>query len=372
MCGLYGVYSTTLSDGEKADATMLGWLNLHRGMDSTGIMVGRQEKGRKIIDSAKRVDHATNFFRMKGVQDLVDKKNAFLIAGHNRSATIGDINMFNTHPIRMGDIIGQHNGTINSLSKMAYDKDVSDSRLFFEMISEMGLEKAIQELRFGDAFALVYVDVKENTLNFVRNTHRPLSLMFSCAKSSLWWSSEERALQFLACGRGKSFFNAPLELPENMLLKFDLGTMKYEEVPLETIKRTIFPPLRDQSTPSTPAPWDDGEWEGWDQAFRSRERFPSLHALAEEEHRDQQARKRSSKAKDAGIYIGFEENPIQLQIAEKILRRGCSHCGEPADINDTVWWVDHETFICEENDCINDPLLKEWVGNKHMYLGKVE
>jgi len=358
MCGLYGIYSSVLSQIEKEDAVNLGWLNMTRGRDSTGIMVGYREEGRQMIDSCKRTTDASTFFAEKAVKELFDSRQVFFIAGHNRAATIGDINYNNAQPIREGNIIGQHNGTASSLAKQADKENVSDTRLLLRMINELGIEGAIKELTWGDAFALVYADVADNTLNIIKNGLRPLSVMFGVSKTTFWWSSESRALDFIAQGRGRSKFMEPFELDDHTLMRVTLGGMKVEEVPLEFTKRSYFPILTDRTT----LPWEDSKG-----AF-----FPGLSELALSEL-EQGARERQNNPKEkSSVYLGYEKNTIPLSKAEKLLNKGCCWCGDPCELESTVYFIGADTFVCEENDCINDPLFVEQLGRCMMYPGHLE
>jgi predicted glutamine amidotransferase len=190
MCGHVGIAGKlTLSDEKTMKRLLL--FDYLRGPDSTGIAVKKHAS--EEVDIVKIASHPLDLFDSKKFTAALNAYSASVFLGHNRAATRGKVNTINAHPFECGHIIGAHNGTLHmdswkELDKLLDEDTDVDSLAIFQVIEKFGIEKATEHL-FG-AWALVWIDLKENTLNFLRNKERTLFWGQSKDKTKLFWASE--------------------------------------------------------------------------------------------------------------------------------------------------------------------------------------
>lgn len=205
MCGLCGVYSTNFGQWEYDTFQKLLVMNVWRGDHSTGIIRG-QVDGR--ILSRKSL-LASPQFVYSDVSDIIeDEKNfkkPYFLMGHTRHATKGSITLKNAHPFQFANVIGMHNGTIQTPFKHR-DEFETDSEAFYKNLNDYGLLEALNEIQAYDtAYAFTFVDKKAKTLNFVKNSRRPLYFTYAFLGSTLIWSSEKQDIEYVL--RRKNYIN---------------------------------------------------------------------------------------------------------------------------------------------------------------------
>jgi len=145
-----------------------------------------------------------------------------VLIGHNRWATKGLINSVNAHPFTVGDITGQHNGTLKGQWRLPDSKDYAvDSENIIHAIDKIGVAKT-WELVDGAA-ALMWWDAKEGTVNFLRNKERPLYFCYSADLKQMYAASEYHMLQ-TALWRNGIKYNKIEELPVDTLYSFKIDT----------------------------------------------------------------------------------------------------------------------------------------------------
>lgn len=185
MCGIIGCAGDLNVTHEKAMRTML-ILDAVRGEDSTGIAVigkamGNVKIAKQVGDPFQLFDHKSFDKAFTGVQKA--------IIGHNRYATTGSINRQNAHPFENASVVGVHNGTLKSKWRLADAKDyVVDSENIYHHIDKYGLKDALQFME--GAWALVWWDKENGSINFLRNKERPLYMAWSKDVKVLYWASE--------------------------------------------------------------------------------------------------------------------------------------------------------------------------------------
>jgi len=112
-----------------------------------------------------------------------------VIIGHNRWGTVGGNSKATAHPFDVGDLVGAHNGTLTSKWRL---KDANcfktDSEAMLNSIQEIGVKETLK-LSEG-AWALVWYDFRDGSINFLRNKERSLYFVTDM-DGCLFWASEE-------------------------------------------------------------------------------------------------------------------------------------------------------------------------------------
>lgn len=194
MCGIVGV-AGNLSAKEKYMFQVLLELDVYRGRDSTGVVIHKTTG-----DTEIHKDLNEPWYGLYFNQDFLDSfksTDVDLLIGHNRAATKGEVTVENAHPFHYGRAWGCHNGTIHDISGLDDHKNFDvDSKALINQIGTTGIEDAVS--RVSGPYALVWYDDEDGTVNFIRNSQRPLHFAFSTDNSVLFWASEARTLQYAA------------------------------------------------------------------------------------------------------------------------------------------------------------------------------
>lgn len=210
MCGQAGVAGSIDGRSEKVFQRLLIY-NSVRGTDSTGAASVKRNlaKGGVIdVTVAKEVGHPFNLLQIRrkdetDFNDVLASTHRALL-GHCRSSTRGASTRLNAHPFCFNTIVGTHNGTLGYTSHHKLEgglKFDTDSEAIFNEIEAHGISETVQKFQgykdpnsvvtCQDAYALVWYDSKDNTINFLRNRERPLCFAFDKDKKQLFWSSED-------------------------------------------------------------------------------------------------------------------------------------------------------------------------------------
>lgn len=189
MCGLIGI-AGDLALKDEAAMKRLFLADFFRGPDSTGLAAIRKTGD---VHIAKLASNPIDLFDMTRFKTALTGGSSKVFIGHNRAATKGAVNNNNAHPYQFGHIVGAHNGTLETSSWRALEEAIGekydvDSMAIFAAIEKLGLEETVKLLE--GAWALVFYDSKENTLNFIRNDKRPLWYAFTEDFKRIFWASE--------------------------------------------------------------------------------------------------------------------------------------------------------------------------------------
>jgi len=186
MCGLYGM-AGNLSYKDKDFLKALAIVSTLRGEDSAGLLAVPTKGGAPV--SMKTVGTSHDLFDLSSF----DKLNLYdkgMLIGHTRKATISSISKKTAHPFSYDHIHGVHNGTLQRWSTLPVEggAEETDSMTCYKAIAQNGLKDTIN--RLAGAYALVFYDQNEGTLNILRNSQRSLFYAFSEDFSKLVWASE--------------------------------------------------------------------------------------------------------------------------------------------------------------------------------------
>ena len=197
MCGIVGVASPTALNIQMKDFFQdLLFHDVIRGPHATGV-AAIDTMHRTLCVEKKAVPAPLFLMDKEPMENLFAFKHDYNIyIGHNRWATSGakdDDN--NAHPFIHGDIVGVHNGSLRNQKLLAdSEKFVVDSDNLFYHLDEHGLDDTVSKT--NGAYALVWYNKEDNSLNFLRNDERPMAI--GKLSNGCWvWASEMGMLQWL-------------------------------------------------------------------------------------------------------------------------------------------------------------------------------
>lgn len=194
MCGHVGVAGTLRIDEKDFFSDAL-WAGALRGMHNTGI--ARVDRTGETV--VTKVTGCTPFLGWEK-QEEVNKISIMdrVLLGHNRHATRGTVTDDNAHPFEFDRIVGAHNGTLNGVSsrRLARWNDFgTDSQALYHDINVKGIREVIPNVE--GAWALVFYDKEEKTINFLRNNQREFHYALSEDGKRLYWASEGEMLRWI-------------------------------------------------------------------------------------------------------------------------------------------------------------------------------
>jgi hypothetical protein len=152
------------------------------------------------------------------------------------------INHYNTHPFEFDHITGAHNGTLDYQSQKRLEEAIGekypvDSQTMIAAIAKLGIEETISLCEEGatssdGAWALVWYDAMDNSLNFLRNKHRPMWYAFNEELDRIFWGSEHEIInaavktsgahKFFKDEKGFSFW----QMDADVHYKYDIDNLK--------------------------------------------------------------------------------------------------------------------------------------------------
>lgn len=346
MCGLAGVASIApLRKDDLYDLDVLTTLSTLRGVDSADMFtVNKKQPGKhegpNLVHSRKTLENGVSL-----LSDIRNRKHVFstdphTIAVHCRAATCGDITYANCHPFTIGKLIGMHNGTVPNFapSKKNEDKD-SDSQEFFRRINSKGLEQAVLDADQG-AWALVWTDLKDGTLNFLRNFDRTLYYVEN--DGVIFWASEFSFLSFMVHRSEKKDWGKITPFDANIHYKMTLGTVEFSSkthIPLAPV------PVSTTDCGSGWAPWAEGTA---DLSNMMRKAHSVIDAIPEFQL----------------CYRGYGDKVINKKRAMALLNEGCANCGVVHEMDEEVMWINHNDYICDH--CIGHDFVQQNIINHGM------
>jgi len=233
MCGLVSVitkHRSGFNTAQKDAMSLLLFIDTLRGEDSTGTFLVTNEGN---VHIAKEASDGPDFVRSNTFNTLGQKawQNGWAWVGHNRKATRGSITDANAHPFWVDDkIVLVHNGTVYGDHKKIKDTEV-DSEAIAHSISEAGntndgIAKALKTI--NAAYALIWYNVEDKSLNIIRNPDRPLYAMET--DDAWYFASEEIFLEFISGKLSLKIKTKPYLLDDYTLVKLALKDDKSFEL----------------------------------------------------------------------------------------------------------------------------------------------
>ena len=231
MCGLVGIIAKQKSGIFKTHTDVfqqLLWADQVRGMDGTGMMFN---VGKDTVRILKQPGPAGVLFAAKAydktISNIIQKSN--FVFGHNRSATSGKKVWADTHPFAEKHITLIHNGTLHTHKELSKEATV-DSQAIAQHLAEQGTKETIKAV--NGAFALIWTDTQEGTLNLCRNYDRPLYLLDA---GPIWIVSSEEELGKWIAKRNNFNVTTSVSLLPGMLYSFDMKKDDYTEYKTEKL-----------------------------------------------------------------------------------------------------------------------------------------
>lgn len=180
MCGLVSLIARTNGGFLHADMTAFEQMlviDTLRGKDSVGCFT---KFGNGDVRAIKHGSNPFNLFltdEWKEFRQATINRGRFIV-GHNRAATMGEVNTDNAHPFVEDHIILVHNGTLRSQSNLTDKATKVDSNAIAHALVEEDDPRRVLD-RIDGAFALIWYDSKKDRLYAARNEERPLVLLES-------------------------------------------------------------------------------------------------------------------------------------------------------------------------------------------------
>lgn len=203
MCGHVGIAGDMTAAGMKAFRTLLLWDSV-RGEDGTGVALVPFGKDSRTTDNTRILKMpvaSPMFLTNSDVKTELNKVSWGVAIGHNRAATVGRHSYENTHPFLCKNVVGAHNGTVDAANR----RDLpgikgtwgTDSETILRSFSGSSAKEAVESMTscYRGAWAFVWYDYRDNSINFLRNSHRPLYYAFDKDKDQLFWASEAGMLR---------------------------------------------------------------------------------------------------------------------------------------------------------------------------------
>ena len=365
MCGLVGVASSLVAGNEIKAFTDLLVMSSLRGMHSTGIGVISKEtkNGKEWInfDIHKQVGDPFAFLDNKQTDRTLSIPGKKIIFGHTRHATRGTINKVNAHPFETDDVMGAHNGTIMSGIKDMH-KFGTDSEAIYNSIQEIGAQDTIKDMR--GAWALTWYDVRDNTLNFLRNKERPLCFCFNSGGTTVFWASEAGML-YTALARNN------ITIHKDGIQQFQEDTHYSVDIANGVTGEWVKTELK--GAPERQASFygnnGKGYHHGWEGVYGGKGKND------EDEKDKNNVINLPDKAKDDKSYNGVNKedwtdkvkvpgkNERQLTKAHVsyLLGKGCAWCSDcNLTYQDKFYFYSDTEFVCD--DCYNNKEIRPYIG----------
>lgn len=241
MCGIVGVASgfTNGFSMKEADMfTQMLYMDAMRGWDSTGVF-GVDRLGN--VECHKEASEAADFLKAEEYKTFRNKliQRGTFAVGHNRAATRGSINDKNAHPFWVEDkVILVQNGTYKGSHKELKDTEVDSEAIAHVLVENEDVTEALKKV--NAAYALVWYDTRNKTLNLIRNDERPLFLA-KMVNGGLVWCSEPGFLYLAAARNEVELSHKPEMIPPELHIQLKLNGKNWDRVDTKLDCKFVYP-----------------------------------------------------------------------------------------------------------------------------------
>jgi predicted glutamine amidotransferase len=303
MCGLVGMAGTLGQKDIEAFNDLL-IIDYIRGKDSTGVGAVNRNRTWDLVKGA------TDPIYLQGTKayDKAVNQGKCALIGHNRKATMGAVNRFNSHPFEFENILGAHNGVLGWETKNRYlnttEFDTDSEALFYNM-DKQGFAETMKKT--GGAFALSFYDKESHQICLTRNAERPLYYGWSESRKTIYWASEYMMLRLVLGRLGIKLEEDNLyPVSENTVIRWQIPD---RDKPFDKAKISSLPKFEPVVHKSyggdrylrgpygQSGGWNMSEWEDGMIADDNAETFP--FALAEDKAKQTEADKAIAQARAA-------------------------------------------------------------------------
>lgn len=222
MCGIVGMackWSNGFTNTEMEVFETMLFLDTLRGWDSTGVF-GVDTNGN--VQIHKEATHGPDFICSKEFQEFSKEavRRGRFVVGHNRAATRGAVNDKNAHPFYVEDkVILVQNGTYWGDHKKLADVEVDSEAIAHVLVETPDVAEALRKV--NAAYALAWYDTRSETMNLIRNSHRPM-FVAETNQGTIIWASEGNTILYAAARHNLELKEKPKQLPEHELFQMKM------------------------------------------------------------------------------------------------------------------------------------------------------
>lgn len=235
MCGIVGIINGSQKIKPKLGAVFddMLWADQIRGSDGGGVFWFDSRGSKYDVVKNEDISEVFNEQRYKTALNWIEKM-PFMV-GHNRAATRGSKTTENNHPFDEGNVVLVHNGTMTHIPKEFDDGTKVDSHAIAKMLHKASPQEFTKK-SFG-AYALVWFDKVTHKLNLLRNSQRPLHLVYF--DDFILLSSEAMLAAWCASRNGHGYKRIE-EVKEHQLYQFaPFSIDKPEITDLSNLKQSL-------------------------------------------------------------------------------------------------------------------------------------
>ncbi|NIP41351.1 MAG: hypothetical protein GWO28_01225 [candidate division Zixibacteria bacterium] len=225
MCGIVGLIGEKFKPDHRDVFHQLLYMDALRGRHGTGVVEvhksGATGVMKRAIPSVDFLDLRTyDKFRHYTIGDLR------LLLGHNRHATAGGISNQTTHPFQHGPITMVHNGTLRTQYQLPKSTQFRvDSENIAYALSDIGVAETVKNL--NGSFSLVWYNSDDHTVNFVRNSERPMFIA-KIRDENQWAFASEKYMLLAALERNNFEWEDVFQTDELVHYTFELEDDSFE------------------------------------------------------------------------------------------------------------------------------------------------